>query len=215
MTNITSRIKALGLLRWIFLISFIIAIGSFALIFIAFALGSDYQFSGAAGTAYSVLTIIFSVGHFLVIILSAATFILTFRVNSECRLALYLGICAAVLSIVSCVLSNVSAGETAGSILGLIGDLTIAVALFALIDGIFEKQARKEPLFHFALLGICLMVVYAVLSFVNSIVTVNSTFSAIIYTVGAVSYILSSLIVFMGLNSCLNTIKQQYQESEA
>ena len=214
MTNIANRIKALGLLRWIYLISLVIASASFILIFIALALGSEYQFTEPGGVTYYVLTLILSIAHFVVIVLIAATFILTFRLNIECRISFFIGIGAAVLSIASGIMVVVPVAAYAGLIIAMISDLLITAALFALIDGIFEKQARGTPLFNFAMLGMCLNVVYTVFSFVASVFRLNEAFSAVLYTIGAVCYILSSLIIFMSLNSSLKEIKR-YQESEA
>ncbi|MBQ9457208.1 MAG: hypothetical protein IJU64_01710 [Bacilli bacterium] len=214
MTDISKRIKALFFLRAIFLISLVAGFGSFIVEGIAMSFGESHVFSeGGAMTIY-VFTSIFLILRLSAIVLSAATFVLTMKINKECMGAFITALIAAVLAIASGILQYIPDAKVAALVLSLISNLGLAAAVFLLIDGIFEQKARKTSLFGFAMLGICLSVISSVLSFLTYFVSTPEGLLSAIYSSGQVTYILSSVILFMAIHNCLKEIENT-QESEA
>lgn len=214
MTDISKRIKALFFLRVIFLISLIAGLGSFLTEAIALSFGEGHVFSEAGSMTIYVFVSIFTILKLLVIVLVAATLILSAKVNKECLTALCFALVAAVLAILSGVFQYISDTKLVGWILGLVSGLVFAAATFLLIDGIFDKQARKTPLFSFATLGICLMVVSNVLSFLVYLIKTPEGLQGAVYSAAEVTAILYSAILFLAIHLCLKEIKNT-KESEA
>ena len=214
MKDIAKRIKALFFLRAIFLISLVVGIGSLLVEGIAMSFGEDHVFSEAGSMTVYILAIIFGVLRVLVVILSAVTLIFVRNINKECRAALFTTLASAVIGIVGLVLQYFGATKTAGIAIGLVSGIGFAAATFLLIDGIFDRQARKEPLFHFAVLGIVLMVVSSVLSFLSYIIKNPDGLLGAVYGGSQLLVIIYSIIIFMSLNACLKEAKN-IKESEA
>lgn len=207
MTDISKRLRALWFLRIIFCISMIISIASVITALVTVSFGEGHQFSEAGAMVFFSLESVYSVGRLVVIILAAATLILTMKINKECTAAFGFGIGAGVLALVAAVFQYITATRTVGFVLSFISDLALAVALFLLIDGIFERKARKSPLFTFVMLGLCLMVIYAVLSFIAFYTKFPEGAVSSIYTASEICYILYNVILFICLHSCLKEIK--------
>ena len=214
MKDISKRIKALFFLRAIFLISIIAGFGSFLVEGIALSFGEGHAFSEGGAMTLMVFTGIFTALRLLVIVLSAATFILTMKINKECLAAFFTAIGAAVLAIAAGVLVYTQGTAQACFSLELVSGIALAVSAFLLIDGIFDQQARKTPLFKFAMLGICLMVIASVISFIVYFVKTPEGLLGAVYSAGQVTYIISSITLFLAIHLCLQEIRN-YQESEA
>lgn len=213
MKDISKRIKALFFLRFIFLISLVVGIGSLLVEIIALSFGDGHVFSEAGSITILVFVSIFGILRILVVVLSAAIFILVMKINKECMGAFLTAFCSAILGIVSMILQYTNGANTASLTLSLVSGIGLSAATFMLIDGIFDQQARKNPLFSFAMLGICLMVVSSVLSFLTYTIKVQEGLVGAIYMGSQMSCILYSIILFMAINSCLKDVKN-IEESE-
>lgn len=213
MKDISKRIKALFFLRFIFLISLVVGIGSLLVEIIALSFGDGHVFSEAGSITILVFVTIFGILRILVVVLSAAIFILVMKINKECMGAFLTAFCSAILGIVSMILQYTNGANTVTLTLSLISGIGLSIATFMLIDGIFDQQARKNPLFSFAMLGICLMVVSSVLSFLTYTIKVQEGLVGAIYMGSQMSCILYSIILFMAINSCLKDVKN-IEESE-
>ena len=213
MKDISKRIKALFFLRFIFLISLVVGIGSLLVEIIALSFGDGHVFSEAGSITILVFVTIFGILRILVVVLSAAIFILVMKINKECMGAFLTAFCSAILGIVSMILQYTNGANTVTLTLSLVSGIGLSIATFMLIDGIFDQQARKNPLFSFAMLGICLMVVSSVLSFLTYTIKVQEGLVGAIYMGSQMSCILYSIILFMAINSCLKDVKN-IEESE-
>lgn len=213
MKDISKRIKALFFLRFIFLISLVVGIGSLLVEIIALSFGDGHVFSEAGSITILVFVSIFGILRILVVVLSAAIFILVMKINKECMGAFLTAVCSAILGIVSMILQYINGATTVSLTLSLVSGIGLSAATFMLIDGIFDQQARKNPLFSFAMLGICLMVVSSVLSFLTYTIKVQEGLVGAIYMGSQMSCILYSIILFMAINSCLKDVKN-IEESE-
>lgn len=213
MKDISKRIKALFFLRAIFLICIIAGFGSFLVEGISLSFGDGHAFSESGAMTLIVFTGIFTGLRLLAIVLSAVTFILTMKINKECMAAFLTIIGAAVFAIAAGVLIYTQGTAQAGFSLELVSGIATAVSVFLLIDGIFDQQARPSPLFKFAMLGVCLMVVASVISFIVYFIRTPEALLGAVYSAGQVTYIISTIIIFLAIHLCLKEIKNN-QESE-
>ena len=213
MKEVSRRINALFFLRIIFLITLVVGAGSFLVEGITLSFGDGHAFSEAGSVTVLVFSTVFGILKLLAIVLSAATFFLTMKINKECMAAFCVAVIAAILAICSGIFQYLNDTWLAALVLELISNIALAVSVFLLIDGIFEQKARKTPLFSFAVLGICLMVISAVSTFLSLTLKTADGFLGAMYAIGQVTYILYSVILFMAIHGCLKEISNN-EESE-
>ena len=213
MSDIARRMKALRFLRDIFFISFIIALCSFILMAVILFLGEEYPFSSGSGMAIIVIESILNIGRIVVVILLAITLILTMSINKECRLAFLVAVGAAILSIIAGILIRTGSSRILCYVFSFISELAVAFSTFALIDGVFEKQTRKTPLFQFVIASVCLYAIAALFYFLAYVIKYSAPVFSALVTAGEVCYILSSFIIFLSLHNALKMI-DEYEGSE-
>ena len=216
MNDIPARLRALRFLKVIYLIAMIASIGYLLTLTVLLGIDRNVEWNQAGAITVETLLGLFTGARILVIVFSAVTLILTRKVNKECRLALFFGIGAAVLAIVSGALLLAPIDRTVSSAVGLVANLATVATLFALLDGIFEKKERGTPLFHFVVLGLILYTLWAVLDFLVVAIPFMVTASYVLYYMSEVIATLADIIVFLALRETLREIKAyKIEESEA
>lgn len=213
MTNIPQRVRALRFLRIIFLISFIVSIVSLATVLVALGVGSSREVSQAAGVTISVLTTICQTAFLVVVVLLGITLIASMSVNKGCRIAFWFGIIAAILAIVSGVLDYTLASRIPSHVLSMISTLCVAASIVTLIDGIYDSQQRKSPLWNFVCISIFLLVASTILSFVVFVAPMTAETSVALYLVSEVGFVLAYGIIW-GCTQKSYTEVQTYLERE-
>lgn len=215
MTNIPKRVRALRLLRMIFLILFIVSLLSLAVTAIAAALGGNSEaVPDGVGIAIAVLTSVFSIMRFVGIVTFAVALIVTMTVNKQCFAAFWLGFAAGLLAIFSVALEYTLESRVAANVLSLLASLCVAASVFELIEGIYDKQERKSPLFSFVCVALGLMVVGAILDFIVYMVRMDGVVATSLYVVGEIAYIVSYGIIFGCLHLSYKEVKKLNLESE-
>lgn len=208
MTDIAKRVRALRLLRDVFMLSFIVGACSLVLLAITLPLGiNEVNVPAGIGMTIVVFETIFDVLRLVAIVLFALALILTIQINKECRIAFWLGIVAGVLAIIAGVFQYSMESRVSGYVLGMISTILLALAVYALVDGIFEKQARGTSLFALNCVGIGLMILAAIAEFVAVIAGLPHDVASSLYLISIIFYFLGNLIVFLCLNKTYKTIK--------
>jgi hypothetical protein len=214
MNDIPKRLRALRFLKIIYLIAMIASIGYLITLSVLLGIDPAHEWSAGGAIFVEVLMGIFNVARIVVVVLTAVTLILTCKVNKECGIALGLGIAAAVFSIVSGALLLAPIDRTASSVLSFVANLATAAALFALLDGIFERKARGTPLFHFVILGLVLYIIWAIFDLFTVVLPLQATASYALFYTSEVIATLADVIVFLALRGTLKEI-DAYQKAES
>lgn len=208
-THIPHRVRALRYLRLIFLVYFIAALGSFLSTIIASAIsGGDVPVG--VGVTFTVFDTIFFLMKLVAIVLFAVTLVLTMEVNRECRLAFWVGMASAALSLAAGVMEFAMEDRMAGRVLSMVAVFGVAFSIFALIDGIYEQQARKSPLFAFACIAIGFTVVGAILEFLAFSFRFQDISGAWLFIAGEICYILGYGVIF----GCLHRAQKEVKDVE-
>ena len=200
MTFISKRIRALRYLRDISTISFVAALGSLILMAILIGIGNSGKgVSEAAGITVYVFDTAFNIARIIAIILFAIVLVLTLEVNGECRSAFWVGVGSGILALMSGIFTYTLQAQVVPFLMMLLAYLGVAVALFLLIDGVFEKQARKTQLFSIACLGIGLLAVGSVLEFITFVAPLEDATAIALYFASEAAIFLAYFIIFIAL----------------
>ena len=214
MTDIPKRIRALRLLRLVFLVYFIVSILSLASAAIASGLAGSETIPDGVGITIALLTSIFSIARLVGMVVFAVILIITMVVNKQCLAAFWLGFAAALMAIFSVLLEYSLESRIPANVLSMLAGFCIAASVFELIEGIYDKQERKSPLFGFVCVALGLMVISTVLDFIVFIVKMDGIVATSIYLVGEVGFIVSYGIIYGCLQMSYKEVKKMKLESE-
>ena len=216
MTDIAKRVKALRLLRDIFMLTFIVGACSLILMVILLPLSSGTaQIPDALGVFIFVLDTIFTVLKLAAIVLFAITLILTIPINKECRLAFWCGVVAALCAILSGIFQYTLQSRMASYVLSMVCTLALVASIFLLVDGIFDQKARSTTIFYLMCVGIFLMVLAAVFEFIAFGAGLSHDVTSTFYLVSLIGYFLGHLIVFLSLNKGYRLVKTDKEVAAA
>ena len=220
MTDLSKRIRATRLLRDIFIISLIVTICSTIVTMITVALWDLPVIPQAAGITVSVLVTIFDIMSVVVIVLIAATFVLTINYNKQCRYAFFLVVLGAILMILAAILQNTLVHRVPAYVVNLFGELMVAVAIYTLIDGLYNHEYRKTSFIKYVGMGCILMELSALFELIAFATKVNAGFTTMFYGMSLASSIAYSVILLISMNSALKDSRmkkasKELEESEA
>lgn len=220
MSDLLKRIMATRLLRDIFIISLIVAVCSTIITFITLGLWDLPVIPEAAGVTVSVLVTAFDILGVVVIVMIATTFALTINLNNQCKYSFFLAIFAALLMILSSVFQFTLPYRLPAYIVNLVGELLIAVSLYALLDGLFNHELRRTLLMKSVGMGCTLMLLSSAFLFLAFGTKVNAAFTTMFYTLSLACTIAYSIILLICMNSALKDsrekkVRKELEESEA
>lgn len=212
MSDTSKRIGATRLLRDIFIISLVVAICSSIVTIITVALWNLPVIPAAAGITVTILETAFSIISVVVIVMIAATFVFTIKLNKQCLIAFFVAIIAAILAILACVFQYTLSYRITAYVLEFISELAIACSLYILMDGLYGHKNRNKTLNKYIGAGCSLMVLSSLFTFIAFATRVNAAFTTLFYTMGLATYIAYSAILLVCMNKELNNARSYKEE---
>ena len=214
MTDIPKRVRALRLLRVIFLIYFIVSILSLFITALVLSLSGNETIPDGVAITTSVLMSIFGILRFVGMVAFAVTLIITMVINKQCLAAFWFGLAAGLMAIFAGVLEYTLSSRIPANVLSMLAGFCLAASIFELIEGIYDKQERKSPLFSFVCVALGLMVVSTIFDFLVFIAKMDGVVATSLYLISEIGFILSHGIIFVCLHLALKDVKKHNLESE-